>query len=366
MTPKIKPQNGSIATCMAVIIAMCMTILVVGCTSTELVDDSHPTEAKGQTITLNISCPEAAASTRADNDLHAGHVLRYSAILYSGGELRTGKEFERQEAIVSAEENKRFTFKVPEETYSCVVFADYIPSDSEPNSDGLYGNKYYNVTDPRERIYMRSFIDFSTFANGNQRVDERCFNNENYDCFAYIEENIKKEADEKIVDIKLERIVSRVAFKSTTDIPENDAVKNITFTKFDFFGTHTIKDGSINNSHHAGSMGSMGLDLSDFTLDSHINNSSDELFYFYTFASKKEDKNLYLLDFNFTVNFESGNKYEYTVPQAKIKPTPNYKIYVTGPFLSAPIVTVGDLILDIPSFDIETWKGETSVTLEEE
>lgn len=373
MTQKIKFKGGIIATCMAVLIAMCMTVIISGCTSTELVDAPQSSGTKGQTITLNISCPEAAASTRADNDPHAGHVLRYSAILYSGESLKEGEFVDRQEAIITtgsetSDVSKTFTFKVPEGTYSYVVIADYIPSDFMPDSNGLYGYKYYNTQNPREYIYMYSFIDFSTFGNGNKEVKYNCFNNENYDCFANYDENIVKTSEDRTETIELQRIVSRVAFKSTTPLPENTSIESITFSNLDFFGTHTIKYRSISG-QHAGSTGVNGLNLPSQTLD-YTNNEkrdtynadTDELFFFYTFASDKEGQDVSLYEFEFTVKFNDGSSFEYSgMPRYTIKPTPNYKIVVKGPFLSNPIPTEGYLNLYIPNQEFLEWGGEKEI-----
>ncbi len=347
MTKNIKHLTSIMTICLPALLIGCLTAITTGCSSTDVIDQPNNTESKGQTITLNISCPDAATSTRADND----HVLRYSAILYTGKTLQEGTLFERQEAIVTAEESKTFTFEVPEDDYSYIVFADYIPATSQPNSNDLYDDKYYNTEDPREKIYMRSFIDFSTYGNGNTKVDEKCFNNENYDCFAYFNQGITKGAEEVNEEITLERIVCRVAFKSSTDMPENTSIKNITFTKFDFFGTHTITDKSISIQH----AGASSLNLSKFTLENPAYTETGELFFFYTFASPKTGQEVSLLQFEFTVNFDDESTYTNTVDAETIKPTPNHKITVIGPFLSAVPPVLGNLNLNINSLNTEQW-----------
>lgn len=363
MILKNKTQKGFIATVMAVVIVMFMSIVMAGCSSTELVDTPRPTETQGQTITLNISCPEAA-QTRADND----HVLRYIAVLYRGVELGRGELIDRKENIVNnGEKSMAFTFKVPEDNYNCIVFADYIPVDNvQTDENGYYKDKYYNTQNINNHIYMRSFIDFATASNNEERISVgwRCFNNENYDCFIYTNNNIVKEAPDTTIKVDLHRIVSRVAVKSNTDFPEGvTSVKSVSFNKIDFFHQYDISPNSSSvSTSHAGSFGIVTTNSPYvITYEDNYNNKEDELFYFYTFGSKNEGSRTTLYDFEFSITFDNGSVYEAKIPQNKIEPIENYKITAKGPFLSAPSPTLGDLTLLIPTTEIEDWDKDIEV-----
>lgn len=337
-----------------------MTIVMAAffsaCTSTEVIEPQQGLEQKGETITLNISCPDAAASTRAE-ELHDGHTLRYIALLYKGVELGKGDCVGRQEGTVDAEETKTFTFEVENGDYNCIVFADYIPSDSEPDSEGKYKDKYYNTQKLNEYVYMRSFIDFSTASDNGEKttVEWNCFNNENYDCFIYTNKNIEKKDEEQTVDVTLGRIVSRVAIKSNTPLPEGVEVSSVTMTNFDFFGTYVVPSKDISKSYHADKK---DLAIPSFTLDDTYDSESGELFFFYTFASNSEGQDVSLHEFNFDVNFSDENSYQGNIPSSKIKPVPNYKITVNGPFFSAPKPELGNLNLSVAKPDIEKWGND--------
>lgn len=351
MTQKIKSQKGSIATSMAVIIAMCMTILVAGCTSTELVDTPRPTETKGQTITLNISCPEAA-QTRADND----HVLRYSALLYNGAELKELTEsrlYDRKEILVSDEEIQYITFEVPTGNYSCVVFADYIPSSAQKDKDGFYEDVYYD-THSTERIYMRAFTDFT--KQDRPDVDNKCINDDNYDCFLATVENIRKEENELHEPITLERIVSRISFISSTDLPEGKSIKSVTFQQFDFYHYLTIKGQATGLHASAGS-----TRIGEFEYPITYNQENKEILYFYTLARNDGKEDSGLNEIKFKVNFTDGTSYPsdcFSVRDGLIKPYANLKIMVKGPFLSESPIVLGKLILDIPMPNVDGWETD--------
>lgn len=350
MTQKIKFKGGIIATCMAVLIAMCMTVIISGCTSTELVDAPQSSGTKGQTITLNISCPEADAATRVDNDPHSGHVLRYSAILYSGGDLKTATQKERREITVSTDINQpqEIIFEVEEGVYSCIVFADYI-LEGISQTNGTYEDVYYNTQHLPEHIYMRSFIDFSTANNNDKdKVDVDCFNNENYDCFAFFEQNIEKKELEKIVNVTLNRIVSRVSVQSRTEMPDGVEINDININKFDFLGSYALI-----NKQATANAGLSTYGLPPFKLNTN-NSVKDELFYFYTFAPDTKSSTS-LLQIAFDINLSNNTNRNCKIDERLIYPIQNYKITVKGSFLSDPKVDVGNLILNIASPNVEGW-----------
>lgn len=344
MTQKIKFKGGIIATCMAVLIAMYMTVIISGCTSTELVDAPQSSGTKGQTITLNISCPEAA-QTRADND----HVLRYSALLYEGEQIGKSSYRERKEILESnnSTENK-IVFEVEENIYSIVIIGDYLPNETiSTTSEGHYTDKYYDTMYDYERLSMRSIKDFPN----NESIDFNCINNENYDCFAKII-TVNKGPEEVKEDVTLERIVSRISFinTTTTDLEINDiSVKNIDFFNYyNFSGSYP----SVMSSH----AGSTNSPLIVPNIKPISTNVGEELFYFYTLADNSDHGGLYQLEFE--INFKDGSSYTTSISSSKIKPYANYKILVKGPFLAKPTPKLGPIILNLSTVDREHWETD--------
>lgn len=334
MTQKIKFKGGIIATCMAVLIAMCMTVIISGCTSTELVDAPQSSGTKGQTITLNISCPEAAATTRADND----HVLRYSALLYEGERIDRSSFRERKEIVESSNtpENK-ITFEVEENIYTILIVGDYLPSNPIKISDNQYENCFYNIDYTNGRIYMYSVKNFPD----EEPISLNCINNENYDCFAK-SITVEKTAGTYERDVELERIVSRISFVNNTTT--DSEIERITLDKFDFYYyCNLIGEPSVGS--HAGSNDNYELPVLEIQPLSLKQN--EELLFFYTLADNKEHREgIYEMKLTIEYKGDSPNKTT-IIPSATIKPIANYKYKVMGAFLAEPEPQLGPIILNL-------------------
>lgn len=341
MTLKFKLLSG--------IMVIAMTTFLFACSSTEVIEPQKDLALKGETITLNISCPDAEASTRAD--LHDGHVLRYSAILYTGTSIGESTFKERQEIIESTnKENNKIIFHVEENTYTIFVIADYIPANSTPDNYNLYNDYYYNTSSKDGRIYMRSVIDFST----NSPVNLNCVNNENYDCFAKVI-TVEKTPAQYETSVELNRIVSRISFVNST--VTNDEIKDISFNKLDFFYVNNLVGTPSVGTLHALS-NNRTISVTGITPQSQ--NSDEELLFFYTLADGTNSNELYKMEL--TVNYD-GASYTTTIPEKMIKPQANYKIKVKGPFLAEPEPLLGDIILHLSTTEREQWNTKDDVVI---
>lgn len=328
-------------------IAATVTIAVTGCASTDVIGPPADFEEVGEKITLSIDCPEAAAATRAGND----HVLRYSAIMYAGDNIDGVEVAERKEVIASDEGETIITFDVPQGTYSFVVIGDYIPMKSvegvltnpEPDDNGFFQDVYYDTHANDTRIWA--------IPHQNKKApDADFFNNDNYDCFAAKTEITKRESavDE---NVRLTRIVSRISFVSTTPLPAE--IENITITDFDYFPYYNFLIKSTGSQHANCNQ----YNMAKRTISSVYTEGSAELFYFYTLASKTASEGLYPM--SITVNFKDNSSRTLTTPDDKIQPQANYKIKVSGPFLSEPPVEKGPINLHVTTS--EDWGDDIDI-----
>lgn len=308
--------------------------VMTGCTSTEVMEPSKTEGERGTQVTLKIENHNQGSQTRAGND----HQLRYSALLYSGSplsELTKSDLIERKEALASSSGEAVITFQVPVGTYTFVVVGDYIPSDSQPDDNGHYEDMYYDMTNSPSQIFMRSFKDF----NSSQTISQRCVNNENYDCFAQAFTLDKGEA-QIIKDVRLERIVSRVSFVSTTPAPSE--LDKIEFTSFDFFYHHNLSSNIAGS--HAASNG-----VSRFSIPANIDDATNEVFFFYTLAPGLKMADGQLGDIEFAIKYKDGTVRNVTTHGKKVEPFRNYKIVIKGAFLSDMETQKGDIILNLSS-----------------
>lgn len=326
--------------------AVAIMAIADACSSTEVVEPPTGYESKGKTITLTIGCPDANNSaTRADND----HMLRYSALMYVGKSIEEDVAPVRKEAIATSGGSSpiTITFDVPEGDYTFVIIGDYIPSNSEPDENGLYPDTYYDTHSDNARLYMLSFKDFYK----NDVVYPTCLNNENYDCFARTI-TINKGEEEVTKEITLPRVVSRVSFVSNTNLDAD--IDEITFSDFDFFYTYVY-------SSKTGARSASGkISMTKATQNSMSNTQDNEVFFFYTLASDKRGDPLANIDF--VIKFKDNTSRSFTTQGALIYPISNYKIKVMGNFLSDPVVPTGPINLVLTANEDE-WDSESKVTI---
>lgn len=320
------------------VIAMVLMAIFTGCSSTDVVEPAEDFDETGETITLSFECSDVANATRADND----HVLRYSAIMYEGAAIDGNIVAQRKEALASDEGATTITFEVPEGTYSFVVIGDYIPKVSQdgvmvnpqPNDEGLYADAYYDTHSDKVRIW--------SLAYKNKNVGSKFFNNDNYDCFADTVKVIK--GSDVVNRFKmLPRIVSRISFVSTTEMPAD--IENITISNFDFFPYYNFIYKNTGTQHGNDSQ----YRIPNLTIPTSYSAGSKELFYFYSLAPQKQDRDNGLYSMSITVNYIDNSSRTKSVPDKTICPVANFKIKVTGPFLSEPPVQKGPINLILTS-----------------
>lgn len=308
-------------------------IFLNGCTQTE-VEQGLTEKERGKEITLSLSSPSEAA-TRAD----ANHKLRYIAKLFKGGynDVNGVKFLERKEAIAT-DGKSTIVFSVPEGDYSVLIFADYIPSSTNANSQGFYEDKYYDTSSETETIRMRAF----TTGQSDELLHFHCINNDNYDAFSGYTGIISKGPQKEERNITLTRCVSKVRFISSTN--PTSTVNQIKFSKFSYCDVYMQYAGTALIEREYDHM-----KLSNYSLSGMSNSSNNELFYFYTFASKSEST---LKEFSFIVSFNgTNNTYPVELGFDKVFCRQNYITTVNGAFLASESTDEGDLILNLSKDD---------------
>lgn len=318
---------------------------LIGCTSTDVVEPPAGEANAGKEISLSISAPEANGATRADTD----HKLRYTAKLFQGDYIKDSFKFlERKEAIATDGESATIVFSVPEGTYSVILFADYIPSNSSPKDNGLYEDRYYDTSAENESVTMKAF----TTNNGSTALDYNCINNDNYDAFAAYQV-INKTEGKYETSIELSRIVSKVRVVSATDVPENTKVSSISFSDFSYIPEYSIASG-----HAVGHAESGKMNLWNNSLSGMSKPAENELFYFYSFADGTKDN--FLEDIRFNVEFTDNSTRETFVPKGTIQVRRNYITILKGAFLAEPAPELGDIILNLSSD--QNWENTINST----
>lgn len=328
-------------------IALLMAIAFMSCSETDILSSNEIIPDLGDEIVLQISSPESLTTRGVDDN----HVLRYTAKLFSGSFNDQKVTFiERKQGIATNGDGAVLKFSVKPGTYSVLLFADYIPSDFKPDADGFYPDKYYDTTIPSEEINMKSFVNVS----GGEPIGYCCINNENYDCFSGVIDNIKK-GEEKVEKFEeLTRAVAKVRFVSATDEPST--ISKIKFSKFDYYDNFTVYGGSVMRNKTVEK-------LSAYQFDEMSDPSNKEVFFFYTFAPASDTNKNLLQEISFTISFNDKDDYVFTIPNATVKARKNYITTVKGPFLSEYIPEdpeAGDIILHLTSsgaWNNNNWSG---------
>lgn len=168
----------------------------------------NPAQAVGQPVTVSVQLPGEVGSdglSRAVPVIPADHQLR--CILYvSGGDA----EPIRQEMVADeASDVITFSFTPPADTYTCSFWADYVKTDA--NSNGTYGDLYYNTTN----------LPNVTFADNAD-----LFNNEACDAFTghFTQDEITSGTP-----VTLSRPLAKVNFISEEAVGA-DATVDVTYT----------------------------------------------------------------------------------------------------------------------------------------
>lgn len=111
-------------------LALCAGILATSCSQEEVMSNGSPAGP----ITLQINIP--APVTRAMPTVPDGYQLRCMMDLVDTNGDRIS-DTERMVQTVSSD-NLTFTFNAPESEYSCLFWADYVPTSGDINTDNLY------------------------------------------------------------------------------------------------------------------------------------------------------------------------------------------------------------------------------------
>ncbi|MBD5356687.1 MAG: hypothetical protein HDR88_06750 [Bacteroides sp.] len=326
-------------------LATVMTAFFAACSSTEVIDPPKEHEKIGETITLTIAQPDLPSGTRADNT----HLLRYTVVAYNGDiSITSGNQvinfsepLERQEIIASDDTNS-VTFQVEPGTYSFIIIGDYIPNDAKYDSNTKhYEDKYYNTSLDDGKIYMRSFYDFKTNSDKDS-MRTCCINEDHYECFAETIV-IKKEEEEVIKDVTLQRIVSKISFVSTTAAPAN--IEEIKFSSIDYLCHYDFLSKTA-GTQASNKVTSTVLKWNNYYAQS--NKPNEVLFYFYSLANPNTTSTTSLGEIGFQFHFEDGTtSKEHTIKDRTIIPIANYKITVKGALLSDPIPIKGPITLNL-------------------
>ena len=309
------------------VIALAISFLTACSTS----DNSEPqSEGKTMKIGINLDCEDLA--TRAATN-HSGHKLRFIAILYEGSYNNTSMLYFTRKELIDGEtgDNNLQNFLEfdadPNKKYTIHLFADYIPEDATLKDGQMgmvsfktYGDYYYQTT-VKDNLTMLS----TPQSPNSYTPDSRFFNNDNYDCFAFME-TFEKKTNNYLIDAKLKRIVSKIRFvdNSANSGSYRVGVKRLGYYRqIDFVNSIAVRPYSFDSDK----------DFEEVTVSNNkaINSSDKELLFFYSFATKSGtslEETVYL---SFTTTPSSGGSKTFVTKDLSIKR--NHITTVTGQFL---------------------------------
>lgn len=316
-------------------------VLLTSCMETTTLGDEL--SAASDQIVLNLSAPQEM-QTKADD----GYKLRYSARIFRGTNLQTWTFIERKE-IIEGEDNNQIVFKVaPNNNYTIMVFADYIPDSYTKSEDGTFNDYFYNTK--VSNLGQKGITIRTTPGSNSENVSPDFFNNEKYDCFYGRSEVIEKTEAEYPVSITLKRYVARVSFQENSE--EMGEVK-VTAKKIGLRKTLNHSTGTtILSTSPSDSEANKSIGNIELTQSAEISEQQKELFFFYTLADN-DTKNQYV-----SVEFQMTNGDNASEP-ISIKEIPvkaNYKTVVKGAFLPAEK-------MDTPGDDENDNEGDIILTL---
>lgn len=298
----------------SIAISLLASIFVLcSCVNTETVEPSNP--EKSNKIVINIGSPEQS-QTRGDSD-HSGHKLRYIAKLYQSTRVIDRKEVIEGE-LGNGTQRNQLVFDVEPDNYILYVFADYIPEDYVAK-DYLFEDLYYWTEVSSDAIKMNAVPGLN---NKDDQVNDKYFNNDNYDCFSK-KITVKKEASEVVLNVTLERAVAKIRLVDTS---RKKGSYKIGISQLGY-----IKQYGINDSTAAGlkTLTSKSSNLVELTKEFE-GNEDQEIMYYYVFASKSPeptDK----LSLQVSLTDENGNNK--TVLIDNIEVNQNHITTIKGSFL---------------------------------
>lgn len=289
------------------------------CVSTETIEplDEEPSEG----IVLNLSVREEGA-TRASSD----HKLRYTAKLFYGSKANyEGSTMQKKEIIEGTSEKNQIIFDVPSsQTYTIVVFADYIP-EANINSSGSNKDQYYNTGIMNTTIQMLK----TPGSTSSTTFSPDFFNNDNYDCF-YACVQVNKTDLKVVCDLELKRAVAKVRFVDTSSSSGD-------------FEIGVTKLGHWSSLEPTTDLANMDPGYSSFKsfpevkLNGKKNFSSSagekEVMFYYTFANPQSSSTEYNY-IKFTATHDNGTTQTFDSGDGKIEIRRNYITTVKGNFLS--------------------------------
>lgn len=307
-----------------VFIAITLTILATACSSTSIEEPQSPNSADGDDLMITLSTPTTYTfpSSRADETgIHAGHELRYTAILYksnkNGSSYQTtiseGNFVERKEIL--AKDGNKIVFKGKTgESYFIVAIADYIEANSQP-INGHYPDKYYDTQSSKTHIKLISQTDKKLY-----------FNNDNLDLFLSLTDGFTKEAGAKECPLTIKRRVSKIQVIATGGSIE--ALENIEVNKCSMLEEINVSSRTATSVNHEFN-GPVTINVAD--------RSSKLLFFYYTF-NVNPTAGIALKETTFTLNPNEGYEFNnggiFTIPNGKIIPRANTKYNVQSDFLN--------------------------------
>lgn len=290
------------------------------CVSTETVEP-EPSKSMSKEIVLNLgTVPEV--STRAQE----GYKLRYIAKIYQGSSSAAWEKHLDRKEIIDGESNNQIIFRVdPNADYGILVFADYIPSNYQADSNGLYNDYFYNTSKNSKRVMIRT-----TPGSDASAISTDFFNNPNYDAF-YGLKKVHKDVTELKVDMTLSRITSQVIFRDNSDNTGNCSVK------VSKLGVRRNFDLDIAQSTAPSS------ESCNVTFSQDISSQGNkDVFFFYSLADLINSPQNVSASFSVT----NGEVTTETISATEIPVKSNYKTIVKGQFVPAP-VRAGDIILNL-------------------
>ncbi|MDE6794843.1 MAG: hypothetical protein K2J63_06005, partial [Muribaculaceae bacterium] len=320
--------------------------------STSIEEPQSPVSADGDNLVITLSTPETYTfpTSRADvTDIHAGHELRYTAILYKslggtspigidGKSTADGEGNRVQRKELLAKNGNQIVFKSVEKgDYFILVFADYIDENAEL-SGGHYADKYYDTTSSPNYITIK-----------RQEVEKEVlyFNNHNFDFFLnHTIKFTKEENKPQVFNITLTRHVSQVqviaSSSGSIDALNKIKIKNwFVRDKLDLITETSSESKDIPQKN-------VEIDIA--------NRASNLLFFFYTFNVGENGSMLDVTRFELMPNegYQFSKK-EHTL-QNLIRPLPNIIYKVQGNFLSTS--EVPSKVVDIKVTTDDKWHDE--------
>lgn len=209
-------------------LALCAGILATSCSQEEVMSNGSPAGP----ITLQINIP--APVTRAMPTVPDGYQLRCMMDLVDTNGDRIS-DTERMIQTVSGD-NLTFTFNAPESEYSCLFWADYVPTSSDINTDNLY-----NTADLTNVTYAKTGNDI--------------FNNDAADAFyGSVSSTMLQNA------ITLSRPFARVNIMADPDVADQYAAYDQVSASYDAPSGFNVMDGSISSTAAVSYSGSTSED----------------------------------------------------------------------------------------------------------